>query len=58
MSVRFYEHCMEYHAAILSIPYDNRKNLRSFLGQNDYLKLYVVLMITVGCPYEDCVVLL
>ena len=42
-------HC----AATLRAPYDYRKSLRSFLGQNDNLKPCVVLTITVRCPYGD-----
>ena len=38
---------------ILRDPYDYRKSLRSFLGQNDNLKSYVVLTITVWCPYGN-----
>ena len=41
-----------YRAASLRAPYDYRKSIRSFLGQNDNLKSSVVLMITVQCPYD------
>ena len=40
-------------AVVLRAPYDYRKSLRSFLGQNDNLKSYVVLTITVRYPYGD-----
>ena len=33
----------------MQVPYDYRKSLRSFLGQNDNLKSCVVLTITVRC---------
>ena len=39
--------------ATLRAPYDYRKSLRSFLGQDDNLKPCVVLTITVRCPYGD-----
>ena len=39
--------------ATLRAPYDYRKSLQSFLGQNDNLKPCVVLTITVLCPYRD-----
>ena len=42
-----------HRAATLRAPYDYRKSLRSFLGQNDNLKPCVVLTITVGWPYGD-----
>ena len=42
-----------HRAATLRAPYDYRKSLRSFLGQNDNLKPCVVLTITVRCPYGD-----
>ena len=41
-----------HRAATLRAPYDYRKSLRSFLGQNDNLKPCVVLTITVRCPYD------
>ena len=40
-------------SATLRAPYDYRKSLRSFLGQNDNLKPCVVLTITLRCPYGD-----
>ena len=40
-------------AATLRAPYDYRKNLRSFSGQDDNPKPCVVPMITVRCPYGD-----
>ena len=42
-----------HRATTLRAPYDYRKSLRSFLGQDDNLKPCVVLTITVRCPYED-----
>ena len=42
-----------HRVVILRAPYDYRKSLRSFLGKNDKLKSYVVLTITVRCPYGD-----
>ena len=42
-----------HRAATLRAPYDYRKSLRSFLGQDDNLKPCVVLTITVRCPYRD-----
>ena len=42
-----------HRAASLRAPYDYRKSLRSFLGQNDNLIPCVVLTVTVRCPYGD-----
>ena len=50
MSVRFYGPCKGMGGATLRAPYDYRKSLRSFLGQNDNLKPCVVLTITVRSP--------
>ena len=43
----------KHRAATLRAPYDYRKSLRSFLGQDDNLKPCVVLTITVRRPYGD-----
>ena len=42
-----------HRAATLWAPYDYRKSLQSFLGQDDNLKPCVVLTITLRCPYGD-----
>ena len=47
-----------HRGATLRAPYDYRKSLRSFLGQDDNLKPCVVLTITVRCPYVDRTMLL
>ena len=42
-----------HRAATLRAPYDYRKSLRSCLGQDENLKPYVVLTITLRCLYGD-----
>ena len=42
-----------HRTATLWAPYDYRKSVRSFLGQDDNLKPCVVLTIIVRCPYGD-----
>ena len=42
-----------HRTATLRAPYDYRKSVRSFLGQDDNLKPCVVLTIIVRCPYGD-----
>ena len=42
-----------HRTATLLAPYDYRKSVRSFLGQDDNLKPCVVLTIIVRCPYGD-----